>query len=110
MRSAGSTLPAVRTPWSRKVRALTPHVGAYVQTAEDERLGVRRASAVSGPVSLAPGELSPMDGRLLFGCAAGAVELLEVQPPGGKPMAAADYLRRGGHRRWLRSQEEAGRG
>src|SRR4029077_2955453 len=29
-----------------KVRALTPHVGAYLETGEGERLGVRRARAV----------------------------------------------------------------
>jgi methionyl-tRNA formyltransferase len=34
-----------------------------------------------------------MDGRLLLKCADGALELVEVQPSGGRMMAAADYLR-----------------
>ena len=33
------------------------------------------------------------DGRLLVGCAAGALELERVKPAGGRSMAAADYLR-----------------
>ena len=31
--------------------------------------------------------------RLLLDCNGGALELLEVQPPGGRPMAASDWLR-----------------
>lgn len=78
---------------ARMVRALTPHVGAYVLTASGERLGVGRAISAPEAISPAPGELTVSAGRLLLGCAAGSLELLEVQPPGGKPMAAADYLR-----------------
>jgi methionyl-tRNA formyltransferase len=33
------------------------------------------------------------DGRLLLTCSPGALELLEVQPPGKRPMDAASYLR-----------------
>ena len=40
-----------------------------------------------------PGELAAADSRLLWGCAGGALELLTVQPPGGRPMDAAAYLR-----------------
>jgi methionyl-tRNA formyltransferase len=55
----------------RIVRALTPHIGARLPLADGRFLGVRAAQA-SG------------DGRL---------ELLEVQPAGGRPMAYADYVR-----------------
>jgi methionyl-tRNA formyltransferase len=41
----------------------------------------------------AQGELAAADGRFVLGCAEGALELLAVQPPGGRPMQAADYLR-----------------
>jgi methionyl-tRNA formyltransferase len=79
----------------RRVRALTPHVGAYVELASGERLGVRRAGLA--PTSeLEPGELAVREGRLLYGAAPGALELLEVQPEGKRPMPAADWLR--GHR------------
>jgi methionyl-tRNA formyltransferase len=43
--------------------------------------------------SLAPGELAARDGRLLYGASDGALRLLEVQPPGGRPMDAGAYLR-----------------
>jgi methionyl-tRNA formyltransferase len=76
----------------RRVRALTPHVGAYVELPGGERLGVRRA-AVAGDGGPAPGELSAREGRLLYGTAAGALELHEVQPAGKRPMDAASYMR-----------------
>ena len=75
----------------RTVRALTPHIGARLS---EPPLGVRAARAV--PDGLPTGELAERDGRLLLGCGEGALELVEVQPPGGRPMSAADFLR--GHR------------
>jgi methionyl-tRNA formyltransferase len=80
----------------RRVRALNPHIGAFAETASGERLGVRRAAVASE--SVAPGALAVRDGRLLLGADGGALELLEVVPPGGRPMDAASYLRgRGAH-------------
>jgi len=55
----------------RVVRALHPHIGARLELEDGSFLGVRRARV---------GE----DGTL---------ELLAVQPPGGRPMSYADYLR-----------------
>jgi len=69
-----------------RVRALNPHVGAWVELDGGERLGIRRARAFSdGP----GGPLEVRDGRVFFG----ALELLEVQPAGGRAMPAADWLR-----------------
>ena len=76
----------------RTVRALTPHIGAWVEIAGGERLGVRAARSRDGS-GLAPGELAVHDSALLLGTGAGALELVEVQPPGKRAMAAADYLR-----------------
>ena len=67
-------------------RALTPHIGARVQLADGSFLGVRRA-AIADPDEAGP--LHVEGGRLLLG----GLELLEVQPPGGRPMEAAAYLR-----------------
>jgi methionyl-tRNA formyltransferase len=79
---------------ARRVRAFTPHVGTYVEPDGGERLGVRRAVVADGGLQApAPGELAARDGRLLYGAAGGALELLEVQPAGGKPMDAAAWLR-----------------
>jgi methionyl-tRNA formyltransferase len=76
---------------SRTVRALTPHVGAYLETGDGERLGVRRARAVD--VGVKTSEVRAEWGALLLGCGRGALRLEVVQPPGGKPMAADAYLR-----------------
>ncbi len=57
----------------RRIRALSPHIGAYLEQADGTRLGVWEARA-----------------------AGGRLELLTVQPPGRRPMAWAEYER--GHR------------
>jgi methionyl-tRNA formyltransferase len=56
---------------ARVVRALSPHIGARLPLPDGTYLGVRAARLGA-------------DGRL---------ELVEVQPPGGRPMTYADYLR-----------------
>jgi methionyl-tRNA formyltransferase len=76
---------------ARTVRALTPHIGAYLEVGGENRLGVRRARAVE--VSVRTGEVKAEWGALLLGCGRGALRLEVVQPPGGKPMAADAYLR-----------------
>jgi methionyl-tRNA formyltransferase len=80
----------------RRVRALNPHVGTWIELVDGERLGVRKAQVAAE--SAAPAELVAVNGRLLWGCAGGALELLVVQPPGGRAMAAADFLRGHGAR------------
>lgn len=75
----------------RIVRALSPHIGAYLALEGSERLGVWAATASDATVKA--GELQVSDGRLLVGCAESALELLEVQPAGKRPMPAAAYLR-----------------
>ena len=81
----------------RRVRALTPHIGAYITLDGDERLGVRRAALAPGVDDVEPGELVARDSTLLYGAAQGALELIEVQPPGKRPMEGAAWLR--GHAR-----------
>jgi methionyl-tRNA formyltransferase len=61
--------PAIEN--ERTVRALTPHIGARLALPDGSFLGVRAARARED----------------------GLLELLEVQPAGGRPMAYADYVR-----------------
>ena len=77
----------------RRIRALTPHIGVFVDLPSGQRLGVRRAALAAERAELDQGALEADGQRLLLGTASGALELLEVQPPGGRPMAADDYLR-----------------
>jgi methionyl-tRNA formyltransferase len=82
------------TELERVVRALHPHVGARAQLPDGSMLGVRRAAlAAEDAVQAGTGPIVASDGRLLLSCSPGVLELLEVQPPGGRAMAAAAYLR-----------------
>jgi methionyl-tRNA formyltransferase len=77
----------------RRVRALTPHIGAYIELPDGERLGVRRARLAAGVDDVEPGTLQARNSKLIYGAAQGALELLEVQPAGGRVMPASDWLR-----------------
>jgi methionyl-tRNA formyltransferase len=91
----------------RVVRALEPHIGARAALADGSLLGVHRAAVLdSAARSGGRGErrearldqvphlgVAASDGRLLLHCREGALELLVVQPPGGRAMEAAAYLR-----------------
>jgi methionyl-tRNA formyltransferase len=88
-RTLDSTRPAAEL--ERAVRALHPHIGARLELPGGEFLRIHEASAAGG--GLPPGALVQRDGRLVLGAAGGALELRTVQPPGGKPMAASDFLR-----------------
>ncbi|HYM46175.1 MAG TPA: methionyl-tRNA formyltransferase [Solirubrobacteraceae bacterium] len=74
----------------RVVRALHPHIGARLALGE-RLLGVHEARATAaGPPE---GKLDRDGERLLYGAREGALELLVVQPPGGRAMDGAAYLR-----------------
>jgi methionyl-tRNA formyltransferase len=74
----------------RVVRALTPHIGAFVELGDGTRLGVLEARAVPGGGT--PG-LSLEGARPVLGTVDGGLELVVVQPPGRRPMSGEDYLR-----------------
>ncbi len=89
----------------RVVRALHPHIGARVELADGSLLGVHRAALLEDDYAqttrasdaAAAGDAEPgpyaHEGRLLLDCAPGVLELLVVQPPGGRAMDASAYLR-----------------
>jgi methionyl-tRNA formyltransferase len=79
----------------RIVRALSPHIGARATLADGVLIGVRRAKlADEDPVrdGMPPG-VHAYGERVLLVCREGALELLEVQPPGGRAMDGAAFLR-----------------
>jgi methionyl-tRNA formyltransferase len=76
----------------RVVRALRPHIGARVELPDGAFLGVLAARVADGPDGGGTGLRAEGD-QLVLDCAGGALELLEVQPAGGRRMAAADWLR-----------------
>jgi methionyl-tRNA formyltransferase len=89
----------------RRVRALHPHIGARATLDDGTLLGVHRAAVVEEE-PCDPGQarreasgdapalgVRARDHRLLLACVTGTLELLVVQPPGGRPMDSASYLR-----------------
>jgi methionyl-tRNA formyltransferase len=91
--AADRALDPSRSPQEleRTVRALRPHIGARVALPDGDFLGVIAARVANDGGQ--PGRVHADGGRLLMGAAGGALELTEVRPPGGRPMAAADWLR-----------------
>jgi methionyl-tRNA formyltransferase len=75
----------------RTVRALNPRIGTHLELDGGDWLGVRAARMV--PAGPPPGEIAVEDERLLLGCGDGALRLDRVQPPGKRPMGAAEFLR-----------------
>jgi methionyl-tRNA formyltransferase len=81
----------------RVVRALAPHIGAFVLLDDGTRLGVHEARV--GPAQPAqPAQPARLGIRLapplpVLDTIDGTLELLVVQPPGGRPMPGEDYLR-----------------
>ena len=83
--------PAVEL--ERVVRALHPHIGARVALADGSLLGVHRAALLDAEQPGSGSGPLERDGTLLLDCNPGVLELLVVQPPGGRAMDAAAYLR-----------------
>jgi methionyl-tRNA formyltransferase len=74
------------------IRGLSPFPGAWCEMevgGKRERVKLLRSAPATG--SGAPGEL--IGDGLVVACGEGAVELVEVQRAGGKPMTAAEFLR-----------------
>lgn len=77
----------------RQVRAYQPWPGSFIETVSG-RVIVWRAAVLEHSASLAPGVLASLDGgRLGLVAAPGLLELLEVQPAGGRRMSGVELLR-----------------
>ena len=83
------TLPAAEL--ARKVRAFNPFPGAHGQ-AGSTTVKIWQAQPVDG--SGQPGQVLQADGQgIVVACGAGALRLTELQKPGGKRLAAAEFLK-----------------
>ena len=88
-------LDPTRTPAEveRTVRALRPHIGARLPLPGGGFLGVVAARPDGPTLQPAGGRVRTDGDRLLLDCRGGALELTEIQPPGGRPMPAEAWLR-----------------
>lgn len=77
----------------RWVRAFNPWPICWLLTASGETVKIWRSSAESSTSRAQPGTILAADKHgIVVQTASGALRLLELQPPGKKPMAAADFL------------------
>jgi methionyl-tRNA formyltransferase len=77
-----------------QIRALSPVPGAWLEMQaqrHSERIRVLRARLADG--AGAPGTVIGLTQGILVACARGAIQILEVQRPGKRPMSADEFLR-----------------
>lgn len=80
----------------RRIRAYDPWPGTFTMVSEDGK--TRRLKilppTVASDAAVTQGEVSAVSGKLVIGCGGGsALEILRVQPDGGRVCTAEEYLR-----------------
>lgn len=75
-----------------RVRGTNPWPGAYTTLPDGSVLKIWRTRVLADAAGQ-PGEVLDSTQHLVIACASGAVEIVELQAPGKKRMAAADFLR-----------------
>jgi methionyl-tRNA formyltransferase len=88
------TLPAELI--ERRVRAFDPFPGATFEFG-GTAVKLWKAAVVESLAGAAPGQVLEVDGHLRVQCGQGALELLELQRPGGRRMPVGAFLRGTGH-------------
>ena len=86
-------MPAIAL--ERRIRAYDPWPGTFttaIEGGKEKRLKIFPPSRVMG-MELPPGSIAGDGDRLIIGCGEGALELVTVQPEGGRRMSAGEYLR-----------------
>ena len=76
----------------RQIRAMTPHPGAWTMIG-DMRIKVGPVVVYESGDPLAPGIIAAERTRVLIGTGSDPVQFGLIQPPGKKPMSAADWAR-----------------
>lgn len=89
----------------RLIRSVTPAPGAWVESrwgrlglgpvepVPDRPVAVDGSAETDAPARLLPGEIVASKRQVVVGTGSGAVRLGTVQPPGKRPMPAADWAR-----------------
>lgn len=77
----------------RVVRALTPHIGAWLELEDGTRLGVSEALALPYTVEQAGKLMVGAQDVPMLACAQGELQLLRVKPAGRREMSGAEWLR-----------------
>ena len=90
LQTACSIPPCPARALHDRVRALAPHIGARLALDGAPYTIWRTRVLADGP---AAGVLERDGDAVVLGCGAGALELSELQAPGGRRMPAADWLR-----------------
>lgn len=81
----------------RRIRALSPWPGTFVSQRDGQPIKILRARVATDlPGVPAPGVVLQAGPRLVLQTREAALEILELQSPGKKPMSAADWLRGSG--------------
>ena len=81
------------TAIERRVRAYDPWPGTFTQFGNGKRLKIFPFLQVVSAAELSPGQTQASSDGLLVGCGKNAVLLGDVQPEGGRRIAAIDYAR-----------------
>jgi len=76
----------------RRIRAMTPNPGAWTMIG-DMRIKVGPVSVEESSDTAEPGVVMAEKTRVLVGTGSVPIRLGQIQPPGKKPMAAADWAR-----------------
>jgi methionyl-tRNA formyltransferase len=79
-----------------RIHGLNPWPGAQINLLQQGKdplpIKLLLAQPVATPHNSAPGTLLEHGKRLIIACGEGAIEVLELQPTGKRPMAARDFL------------------
>ena len=85
-----------RPAWevARRIRAFNPAPGAFA-VFDGALIKIWRAEPVAMPTPAAPGEVLAADGEhgVVVACGEGVIRLTELQKPGGKRLAASEFLK-----------------
>lgn len=79
--------------WTQPAEAIERKIRAYNPWPGTSSNDLKIFSAQFNDQTLEPGVMATHDGKLLVGTGTTALEILELQPAGGKRMRAQDYLR-----------------